>query len=118
MIRWRTFKVLIHNFAQEGQMFAMTKISEKIRSIALDSLAEDISSFRGNDVYSSDLTIVCEDKTFPVHGAVLCTRSPVFAAMLTHDTKEATECKIEIVDATPEIVELFLRFIFSVFLRQ
>ena len=109
MIRWRTFKVLIHNFAQEGQMFAMTKISEKIRSIALDSLAEDTSSFRSNDIYSSDVTIVCEDETFPVHSAILSSRSTVFAAMLTHDTKEAKERKIEIVDATPDIVELFLR---------
>ena len=92
--------------------FSNTKVlllSEKIRSIALDSLAEDMTSFRSKDGNLSDLTIVCEDKTFPVHSAFLCSRSTVFAAMLGHDTKEAKDRKIEIKDASPETVERFLR---------
>ena len=69
-----------------------------------------MSSFRSSGVSLSDFTIVCQDKTFPVHSSFLCSRSTVFAAMLTHgDTKEAQERKIEIVDVTPDIVELLLR---------
>ena len=83
--------------------------SEKIRSTAFDSLSKDMSSFRSNGAALCDLTIVCQDKTFPVHSAFLCSRSAVFAAMLTNDTKEAEERKIEINDVSPDVMELFLR---------
>ena len=90
-------------------MSVMNTISEKIRSIALDGLSEDMSSFRINSIDLTDITIVCQDKTFPVHSSFLCSRSTVFAAMLTHDTKEAKERKIEIEDATSDIVDLLLK---------
>ena len=88
------------------QVIIIVETLDKIRSIALDGLAQDISSFRNTE---ADLAIVCEGKTFPVHSAVLCTRSTVFAAMLKHDTKEAQDRKIEINDTHQAIVELFLR---------
>ena len=87
-------------------------ISENIRSIALDSLSRDMSAFRSNGINLADFTIICQDKTFPVHSSFLCSRSTVFAAMLTHDTKEARERKLEIVDATSDIVNLLLRYLF------
>ena len=87
-------------------------LTEKIRSIALDGLAADMTSFRSNDTNLCDLTIVCQDKEFPVHSAFLCSRSTVFAAMLKHDTKEAKDRKIEVKDANPETMELFLRYFF------
>ena len=37
----------------------------------------------------------------------------VFAAMLEHDTKEASDHKIEIVDAEPDTVEAFLGFLYE-----
>ena len=61
----------------------------------------------------SDFTIVCKDKTFPVHSAFLCARSNVFKAMLTNETKEAKERKVEIKDVSPEVLELFLRFLYE-----
>lgn len=88
-------------------MFFLT--SEKVRSIALDSLSEDMVSFRSNGDSLSDFTIVCEDKSFPVHSAFLCSRSSVFKAMLKNETKEAKDRKVEIKDVSPDILELFLR---------
>ena len=78
-------------------------------SIALDSLSEDMASFRNNGDGLSDLTIICGDKTFPVHNAFLSSRSNVFRAMLSNETKEAKERKVEIRDVSPEVLELFLR---------
>ena len=68
-----------------------------------------MSSFRNKGANLSDLIVVCQDKTFRVHRTFLTSRSAVFAAMLAHDTKEANEGKIEIPDADPDTVELFLR---------
>ena len=83
--------------------------SEKVRSIALESLSEDMASFRSNGDSLTDFTIVCQDKTFPVHSAFICSRSNVFKAMLTNETKEAKDRKVVIKDASPEVMELFLR---------
>ena len=83
--------------------------SEKVRSIALDSLSEDMASFRSSGDSLTDFTIVCGDKTFPVHSAFLCSRSNVFKAMLTNDTKEARERRVQNNNVDPEVMELFLR---------
>merc|ERR1719400_597315 len=45
---------------------------------------------------SADLTINCDSETFRVHKYFLCTKSPVFNAMLNTDMKEAKEGEINI----------------------
>ena len=86
-----------------------TLFSEKIQSIVVDSLANSMAtSWKDSRASHSDLTIVCKDETFPVHSHVLSSRSTVFKAMLSHDTIETKDRKIEIVDADPDTVECFL----------
>ena len=61
----------------------------------------------------SDMSITCQGKSFPANMTFLSAHSEVFAAMLAHDTKEAKECNIEIVDAEPDTVEAFLAFLYE-----
>ena len=45
---------------------------------------------------SADLTINCDSETFRVHKYFLCSKSPVFSAMLNCDMREAREGEINI----------------------
>ena len=45
---------------------------------------------------SADLTINCDSETFRVHKYFLCSKSPVFSAMLNSDMREAREGVINI----------------------
>ncbi|XP_046981826.1 uncharacterized protein LOC124551022 [Schistocerca americana] len=47
------------------------------------------------------------------HRAILCARSPVFRAMLSHDTKEAREGLVEIPDVEPEVVSELLHYMYT-----
>lgn len=47
------------------------------------------------------------------HRVILCARSPVFRAMLSHDTKEAREGVVDIPDVEPEVVSAMLRYIYT-----
>ena len=62
----------------------------------------------------SDATIVVKGgKPFSVHKSVLVSRSPVFAAMFDHETKEREENKIELFDISEEVCAQFLQFIYT-----
>ncbi|OBT66387.1 hypothetical protein VE03_04880 [Pseudogymnoascus sp. 23342-1-I1] len=61
----------------------------------------------------SDLRITCKDRTWNVHRAVICTASPVFAAMIDGEFKEAQNGVIDLPADEPEIVELMLRFLYQ-----
>ena len=54
---------------------------------------------------SADVTLVCEDKEWHLHSAVLEMRSPFFKAALASDMKENNEKKIVIKDLDPKTVE-------------
>ena len=56
-------------------------LAKRIRTEAVNSLAEDIATLR--DRAASDLTLTCQGKSFPVHKAILSARSDVFASMLS-----------------------------------
>ena len=52
-------------------------------------------------------------KKFKVHKGILAIRSPVFAAMFDHDTKEKQENLIEIPDIKPEVLQALLEHIYT-----
>ena len=61
----------------------------------------------------ADLDIVCKDKVFRVHKAILVARSPVFAAMFEHEMIEQTENRVDMEEIDSEIGQELLRFIYS-----
>ena len=77
------------------------------------SLGENLSKAFNNPEFS-DVTIVCLDKKFHCHKAVLAARSDVFAAMFSHRaTKESESGEVVISDLEPDVLEQLLHFVYS-----
>ncbi|XP_057324851.1 speckle-type POZ protein-like [Microplitis mediator] len=66
-----------------------------------------------NTKMCSDTIINVGDKEFQAHKIILMARSPVLAAMFSHDMIEKKENKISIPDVTPEIFEKVLKYIYT-----
>ncbi|XP_057321132.1 speckle-type POZ protein-like [Microplitis mediator] len=66
-----------------------------------------------NTKMSSDVIIDVRNTEFPAHKIILMARSPVLAAMFSHDMIEKKENKISIPDVTPEIFEKVLKYIYT-----
>lgn len=60
----------------------------------------------------SDTTLVCCDKSYQVHRAILAARSPVFSAMFSNNMREKESNRVTIDDMEPEAIEELLRFIY------
>ncbi|XP_057342158.1 speckle-type POZ protein-like isoform X2 [Microplitis mediator] len=69
------------------------------------------------DLYNTkmgcDTIINVGDYEFQAHKTILMARSPVLAAMFSHDMIEKKENKISVPDITPEIFEKILKYIYT-----
>lgn len=61
----------------------------------------------------SDVTLNVREREFRCHKNILAAHSPVFAAMLEHDTKEKATGVVNIDDYDPDIFADFLHFMYS-----
>ncbi|KAJ4006073.1 hypothetical protein NW752_001320 [Fusarium irregulare] len=61
----------------------------------------------------SDLTIECGEDTYAVHKAIICTRSPFFAARCDGDSKEAKSGVIKLPDDDPVAVKMMIRYLYT-----
>lgn len=61
----------------------------------------------------SDVTLLVGDKQFAAHKAILIARSPVFAAMFSHPTKELLENRATLHDIEANVFEDLLKHIYS-----
>ena len=61
----------------------------------------------------SDVTMVVGGERFAAHKSILAARSPVFAAMFDHDTKERQENKVDIPDMDAKVFQELLNFIYT-----
>ncbi|KAF2737119.1 hypothetical protein EJ04DRAFT_129332 [Polyplosphaeria fusca] len=60
----------------------------------------------------SDFTIVCGERTWKVHKAIICPRSDYFARAVTFG-KEAEDKCIDLVEDDPEVVGLMLEYFYT-----
>jgi speckle-type POZ protein len=60
----------------------------------------------------SDVTFKIRNRKFAAHKAILAMRSPVFAAMFLHPTKEMQSNQVEVNDVDPDVFQELLRFIY------
>ncbi|KAK8234720.1 BTB/POZ protein [Phyllosticta capitalensis] len=76
-------------------------------------LRHSISGLLQSGLYS-DATIVCDDQTFHVHKAVICTQSAYFARAFDKDNgfKEACTNVIELQDVSSAVVRSMLEFMY------
>lgn len=68
-----------------------------------------------------DMTIKCEGIEYPVHKALVCTRSAYFEAMFSHDMQESRNGCVMLDNDDPQAVQSMIRFFYDLdypFLRQ
>jgi len=84
----------------------------------LGNIVEDFGRLLSNSILT-DVTLFVEDgqgekREFHAHKAILTVRSPVFAAMFSHDcTQESVQNLVNITDIKPEVLSLLLIFIYT-----
>jgi len=62
---------------------------------------------------NSDVKLVVGASTFPCHSNILAARSPVFAAMFTHDMIESRQGQVDIPDLTPVTLQSLLDWVYG-----
>ena len=66
-----------------------------------------------NNPSTSDFIVNCQDKVFYVHQSILRERSEYFEAILHNDCIEKRDKTLKINDFKPNVVELFLRYLYN-----
>eukprot|EP01119_Soliformovum_irregulare_P001868 TRINITY_DN1170_c4_g1_i1.p1 TRINITY_DN1170_c4_g1~~TRINITY_DN1170_c4_g1_i1.p1 ORF type:complete len:1064 (+),score=350.86 TRINITY_DN1170_c4_g1_i1:69-3194(+) len=61
----------------------------------------------------SDVKLVCEDKTFHAHKAILMSRSPFFKSMFTSGMAEASQEQVVLKSIAPNVLKNTLEFIYG-----
>ncbi|CAG5101078.1 Similar to spop: Speckle-type POZ protein (Xenopus tropicalis) [Cotesia congregata] len=81
-------------------------------SNSANQLANDLERFYQSKI-NTDVTFIVGDKKFQAHKTILSSRSPVLAAMFTHDMIEKKTSRVSVKDITPEIFEKFLNYMYT-----
>ncbi|XP_044574718.1 speckle-type POZ protein-like [Cotesia glomerata] len=77
-----------------------------------NQLANDLEHFYQSKI-NTDVTFIVGDKKFQAHKIILSSRSPVLAAMFTHDMIEKKTSRVSVEDITSEIFEKFLNYMYT-----
>ena len=80
--------------------------------VSKHTLKDDMASLM-QDGASSDVTLVAGRKELKAHKLILSARSPVFARMFQHNTRESITNTVTITDITAEVLEAMLQFIYT-----
>lgn len=87
--------------------------SQQLKSInhqSIPTLQEDLLKLYENGHFS-DVTISCKGRDFKVHRNILESRSSIFKTIFENEVEEPV--KHELNDVDPEVLELFLKFIYT-----
>lgn len=92
------------------------RIKKKIWShcsvISSNELKEHVEVLLEGDA-SNKIIIIVDEEEFPVHKNMLCSQSPVFTAMFSHETLEFQQNRINITDIHKEIIGEMIKFIYT-----
>lgn len=78
----------------------MLALSENLKNVFLDE-------------ENSDVILNVGDQKYSAHKIIIMARSPVFYAMLKHDTKEKRQGSVDITDCDPHIFKDFLLYLYT-----
>jgi speckle-type POZ protein len=81
------------------------------------TLDQDLRSLLKNGASTADVTLIVGEKAYSLHRCILSARSPVFRAMLENPTRERESGVIVLQEDDPEIIEHFVSFLYSDYLR-
>ena len=87
---------------------------EQINRKCIDKLNQDWTALYDSGDHS-DVVLLVGGREFCAHKLVLIARSPVFAAMFSHDWNERNNGLVEINDdlPDPDVFDAFLRFLYT-----
>ena len=78
-----------------------------------DNLFTDLGKLLEEGLFS-DITLIVGDQRFPVHKALLASRSPVFAGMFRHiEMEENKQGIVQIKDLEPDVLKEMLKYIYT-----
>ncbi|XP_049768659.1 uncharacterized protein LOC126106427 [Schistocerca cancellata] len=101
------------NWSFECEVCIVEVVAEDTTEEELESdVAKDLEQLMDSK-FLSDITLSAGGVRLDAHRAILCARSPVFRAMLSHDTKEALEGLVEISDTEQQVVSEMLRYMYT-----
>ena len=86
--------------------------TQPVKYESASSLAHDIHNYLIAGADTADLTLICNERRYPVHKAILAARSDVFATMFgdpCSDMKEATTKEVKIEDVDSKTLDMFLK---------
>ena len=63
--------------------------------------------------FLKNFTVNCQEKQFYVHQSILRERNEYFEAIFNHDCIEKRDKKLKIEDFQPNVVEIFLRYLYN-----
>ncbi len=89
-----------------------TPFTNQPQSSLSDQFAKDCENLFKNKKFC-DVTLNVSGRNFKAHKDILSARSPVFAAMFDHPTKENLSDVVDIHDIEPEVFEEVLRYIYT-----
>jgi speckle-type POZ protein len=96
--------------------FFMPKSKMEVRplvEVPPSSLSSSMLTLLEEGPMHSDVTFVTEGQRFPVHAAIICSRSEVFAKELSSGMRESREREIEISGIDPLTFKALLRFLYT-----
>lgn len=98
--QFRLIIMIIYTFLSGSIFCRHQELSDDLKEIYADGKSTDfLLKIDGNDI--------------PVHRMILKKRSPVFAAMFNHDTKENQTGEVSIVDIDGSAMELIVEYMYT-----
>ena len=76
-------------------------------------MAEQLWPAGGPPLLFADIEFIVAGVAFKAHRAIVCARSPVFAAMFASGMRESETGRVEITDVSPETFADFLKFVYT-----
>jgi len=91
------------------------KVTVSLHTIAIANERKTFSNLRTvmEDEVTSDFTIRCNTRTFRIHKAIFCARSPEFRAMILTDMEEAKKGEIFIKDIDEGTLSSMISYIYT-----
>jgi len=86
-------------------------LDKKLKTMSLQTLKEKGRKMLNNPLYS-DFTLICENKSYPVHRSVLASHSDAFSAMFESKMKEEQSQQLILEDMSPSGVEAMLGYLY------
>lgn len=105
----------LHNlFLDNGATYSRQTPSSDILNSPrnYESLSEDFGNLLDKSIMT-DAHLKSEERTIPVHKAILAARSEVFAAMFRNEMAESSSGVIDIKDINTPVLEGFLKYLYS-----